>query len=540
MNNGNSPFDNKLAEIKGAKNELAKQEYRLISKALESDDPDQIIKANSYWQDVQNKVDSGFKTTLIDPNEWTQGNGFKHKRFNLDYNIMRRMVDTTPIIQSIIGTRQTQVQAFSTPQTRKYETGFVVRKKREFYSEDAPTITREDKKTIDYITKFLLNGGVADNSWHADNFDTFLSKIVADSLTLDQACFEVVRNNGGVPQEYLAVDGATIRLADTMYEEDPNVALYDINGKLTKRKRGYLPSYVQVINNQILSEYYPWELCVGMRNATTDIRANGYGKSEIERLVSIITWMLYGDTYNGKFFSQGSNPKGMLKVGAGANRNRINEFRQQWLAMVSGVQNAWKVPVIEGDVEWIDMQKGNRDMEFTQWQQYLIKVACAVYKIAPEEIGFSSKNNQSMFEGSEQVRLDYSQDKGLKPLLKSIEFWLNKWIVQAIDEDFEFKFVGIDQDDEDKEIDRLNKKVQHGMGMKEWREAIGLDRDLKDDDFPLNQIFMQNKQQEAFADQQQESGDAVDQNFDLWNTLDDEGIDKAITQDNPMMAELMR
>ena len=34
-----------------------------------------------------------------------------------------------------------------------------------------------------------------------------------------------------------------------------------------------------------------------------------------------------------------------------------------------------KTPVVEADVDWIDLQKNNRDMEYTSWMEYLIKLA---------------------------------------------------------------------------------------------------------------------------------------------------------------------
>ena len=552
-----SSIEQSLRTIEIEKGKLAEREYEAIEKGMKSNNPNDIIKANTYWEDIQQRQSSGVKTTLVDPNEWTQGQGYKYKRFQLDYSTQRRMVSTTPIIKAIIGTRQSQVSAFSSPQSNKYDTGFVVRKKREFYTEEEPKLNAKDKETIKKITKFLLNGGEQENAWNGDTFDTFLKKVAADSLILDQACFEVVRNKAGVPIEYLAVDGATMRMADTLHDDEKTFdEAQDYKGDPRKRIKGYLPSYVQVIDGLIQTEFYQWELCFGIRNSTTDIRANGYGKSEIEELISVITWMLYGDAYNGKFFSQGSNPKGMLKVGSGVNRNRLAEFRQQWLAMVAGVSNAWKVPMVEGDVEWIDMQKGNKDMEFSLWQEYLIKVSCAVFKIAPEEIGFTMDKSGGLNASNDnEAKLHYSRDKGLKPLLKSLEFWINKWIVGAIDEDFEFQFVGLNAEDEKQEVELLNLKVTHGMGMGEWREAVGLDRELKEGDFPLNsvyaQISAQQQQAEMMGDMGEESTEFVDDaesQQNIWEMIgDDSEVEKAMTEDhmmavyknNPMMQDAL-
>ena len=46
-----------------------------------------------------------------------------------------------------------------------------------------------------------------------DSFDTFLRKIVRDTLSFDQVSVEVVPDNFGLPFEFVAVDASTIRIA---------------------------------------------------------------------------------------------------------------------------------------------------------------------------------------------------------------------------------------------------------------------------------------------------------------------------------------
>jgi hypothetical protein len=537
--------------IKATKNKLTAQEGELLEKALQSKDPDVLMRANKHWHDVQAREASGVKSELMDPNEWSEAVGYRNKRLSLSYGMLRRMAQT-PVIKAIISTRQTQVSAFSSPQSNKYETGFIVRKKRDFYTKDEPEITKADKKIVKDITTFLINGGERQNAWHGDSFDAFLKKITADTLMLDQGCFEVVRSRGGIPIEFLAVDAATIRIADS-YDDDK----YDGENQIvvtSKRElvNGYYPSYVQVLDSTIRAEYYPWELCFGIRNSSTDITNNGYGRSEVEELMSVITWMLYADAYNGKFFSQGSSPKGMLKVSSGVNRNRLAEFRQQWQSMVAGVENAWKIPMIESDkMEWIDLQKNNTDMQFGQWQEYLIKISCAIFKIAPEEVGFNLGNASgggAMFESGNEAKLKYSKDKGLLPLLKNIEFWINKWIINAINEDYEFKFVGMDVDSEEKELDMDVKRVGNFMGFKEVRKKHNLPQELEEGDFILNPQYTQMIQGQQYAEDQQVGGEMVEEDEgDMWASLglDDEEAVKAIMstsamsehRNNPMMIQ---
>ena len=161
------------------------------------------------------------------------------------------------------------------------------------------------------------------SQWEHDDFDTFIRKIVDDSLIYDQMTFECVRNRRGQIESFMATDASTFRIADSFFDKDYDNAFFARNGASVwqdrndfgKKIHGYYPSFVQVYQNTKVNEFYPWELCFGVRNPSTSIYANGYGVSELEELINVVTSMLWGDEYNRRFFSQGSapSPKGLLK-----------------------------------------------------------------------------------------------------------------------------------------------------------------------------------------------------------------------------------
>ena len=536
-----------LEFINQQRHKLQMQEGQLLEKGLGSVDPDVLIKANQHWKDIQERQDSNFKSTIIDPLGMNDGLGFKHKKTTLTNNTLRRMAKA-PMIRSIIGTRQTQVGAFSRPQANRFQPGFMIRKKRDYYSEEDAELTSADKKERKRLTDFLLKGGDNRHKWHGDNFEMFLKKIVDDSLTLDAGTFEVIRNNFGEPVKYLATDGATMAVAASFDDEN-------YKGVPKTKKFGYLPSYVQLIDGEVNAEYYPWELCYGVRNIGTDIFRNGYGRSELEDMIEIITYMLSADTYNGKFFTQGSNPKGIIKISGNVNTNRLAEFRQQWMSMVAGVGNAHKIPVLESDkMEWIDLQQKNTDMEFGKWQEYLLKVACSIYKISPDEIGFdvgSAGGGGSMFESGTEAKLKFSKDKGLIPLLKQIEYWINHWIIEPLNEDFEFTFVGYDADTKEKEIEMDLKLVESFVGHKEMRKKWGFNEEFEEGDFPLSNAWIQRMGQVEMAEMGDQGFEDGEDPSD-WDNLDteddydlDEDMQKSLKSimlgesDNPMTNELI-
>lgn len=338
---------------------------------------------------------------------------------------------------------------------------------------------------------------------------------------INHNCAEVVRDRRGKNiVEFFATDGGTYRLADTSKQY--------VNQAIQSPKiNGYYPTYVQIYQNQISAEFYPWELIFGIRNHSTAISNNGYGISELEDLIKIITWMLNSDQYNGMFFSNGSNPKGILKVAGNVSESMLNQFKQAWYNQIVGVNNAWKIPVIQSDkMEWVDLQKNNTDMQFHLFSQYLRLIACALYKMDPIEVGFRDETQgNSLFQGSQDKKFDKSNEKGLEPYLR---FWakeFNKNIVSELDEKYEFAWTGVNPDDEQAALEADIKKVTNFEQLNELRKRRGL-KPLEDGDVVLNSAYLQWKQMKSMGSP--ESNQAVDQ-----ETGDDSGNAYAGESDNP-------
>lgn len=507
---GNS-YAKQLDAISLAESKLKAKRFRILEKAFKSDSPDDMIRAAQVLNKMQTKVEQNPKAFFIDPLEFNSNLGYKDKPFSLTYTTLKRM-SKTPIINSIIKTRKNQVADFAEPQENKYSTGFVVRKKPKGGVEQK--MDNRDKKIAFAITDFILKGGWEESQWGGDDFDTFIRKIVDDSLTYDQMTFEIIRNRRGKVEGFIATDASTFRMSDSYFDKDYENSFFKRNGANVWKDRsdfgpkmyGYYPAYVQVYQNMKVNEFYPWELCFGVRNPSTSIYSNGYGCSELEELINVVTSMLWGDEYNRRFFSQGSAPKGLLRIKGTNNEAALQQFKQQWQSMITGVMQSWKTPVVEADVDWIDLQKNNRDMEYSSWMEYLIKLACAIYSIDPSEIGWDisrSAGNGGLFEGSQEQRLQHSKDKGLYPLLKFIQRKINKYIVEQINPDYEFVFMGLNGMTISEELDMDIKKVNSFMTVNEVREKYEM-KPLEYGDVPTNATLMQNKNAEAAAKQQQQ------------------------------------
>lgn len=506
-------------EIDNLINKLNIQKAVKIDNQLASKDVDDIVKAVEYIDKYDKNKKGDVKAYFFSPdNEFYSGTGYKNSLKTLSFPTLRKM-GRVPAIKTVTGTRVNQIMNFSKFTSDPQREGWSIRRRPGRFETEEVKLTDKHKKRIDEIASFIENGGFGQSKWdfRSDDFDDFLKKQVFDSLELDQSVFYIGRNKMNQVINYSAVDSATFRLLETI---DPiNVGSSPYQDEIN----GFKPLYAQVWNGKILKKklsedlyeplvYYPWEISFGIRNKTSNIMNNGYGISELEILMEVVTWILNGMQYNGNFFKQGSNPKGFFNIKDGVDQGVLNEFRKNWMQSVVGVQNSHRIPVLQGtEVEWIDMHHSNKDMEFQNWNEFLILLTCAVMSIDPSETGLTFKNQNAMFgQDGQKQRLQWSKDKGLKPLLKFIEKHLNKYIVSELDPEYEFYFTGVDIEDEESILDNDVKKVQNGgMSMQDFfKKHSG--RDFEEGkDIILNSIYLQLQQMKQYGGQ--ESNEFVDE-----------------------------
>lgn len=467
-----------------------------LEKALRSENVEDVLKAQAFIAQQERSgraVKPDIKSILWNPSDiGFNGRGYRDPNNGIPFTTLQRMGDIY-IIKAIINTRIEQIQNFLRYSDDDQKPGFQLRYKR-MLGGDIKEISKKDMKVVEGLVRFLEDGGENDKWSSEDNFQDFTRKTIKDSLCLDQLCFEVVRSRSMKVNKFRAVDASLIRQLDT---DDPRYAsMFE-----QYRWHGYLPRYAMVYDSQIIRNpatdelviYYPWELGYGIRNKTTNVFRNGYGCSELETLIEVVTWILWGMQYNGNFFKQGSQPKGFINVkNSNIDQGTLNEFRQDWKQTMSTVYNAHKIPVIQGiDLEWIDLQQSNKDMEFTEWIKFLFVVTCAVYRIDPSELGFQFQDAARVFgQDGQKERLDHSQKKGLFPLLVFFQNIVNRYIISEIDDRFEFVFTGVDIKDESTQIDIDKKKLDAGVVSLEdmFRKYSGRDLDPEKDTI-LNSIY---------------------------------------------------
>jgi hypothetical protein len=468
-----------------------------------------MIAHSTNDEDLLNKSESvqPSKSIIEDPLSLVQSMGFKEKPNSLTYQTLRRMATKNSVMSAIIQTRINQVSSFSQPaRYTKDGVGFEIKLR-----DPKAHASDEQKKLMLALEAFIDNCGFSYDP-SRDGFDTFLRKIVRDSLTYDQLTFEIVPDRMGRPAEIYAVDAATIRAASVEPAEGEDFITNSTPNTSNIK-------WVQIIDNNVISEFEGSELAFAVRNPRTDINVQPYGLSELEILVNQVTAHLWAEEYNSRYFSQGGTTKGILNLkGQNIQKEQLDAFRRQWIAQIAGMTGAWKTPVVSVEgLEYINVSQSNREMEYEMWMNYLINIACAVFQIDPAEINFPNRGGAGggggggLGEGGIEDRLKNSKDKGLRPLLRFMESVINRYIVRRFSADFTFNFVGLNGDTETSRLELSNKQVRAFKTINEVRKENDMKPLEEGGDIILDPTYTNYVLQKAQAEQmEQEQAQAPD------------------------------
>ena len=453
------------------------------------------------------------KAMLADPLSLAFSMGYKDRKTSLSYDMLKKVSNQLAVIAAIINTRVNQVATFTTPFRQTRNLGFEIKHKDRDHK-----LTRSERDFILELEGFVSSCGKSKKNPYSvrprDNFDQFTRKVIRDRMIYDSLTFEVVPDRRGNPFEFVAVDASTIRLSvdpkvakkDLSKQEFANIKPYlnngsymegfdyprDPSGRNVSKKNA---AYVQVWQGNVVRAFSETELAFSISNPRTDVNVNGYGYSEIEQLIDTITAQLWAEQYNRNFFKQGAAPKGILNIrGENIPPEQLEAFKRAWSANIAGVENSWRTPVLQSEeVQYLNLQNSNMEMEYSRWMEYLIKLICAVYLIAPEEIGFAFSAGgmqQPMVDTNNEWKLKASKDRGLRPLLKFYADSLNRNVINKIDNNFYLDFVGLDELTERERIELRQSQVQYFRTVNEIRKDEDLDP-VEDGDFILNPAYLQ-------------------------------------------------
>lgn len=431
---------------------------------------------------VQDGKRQGIQSVWLDDRQVEILGDWYERPTNFSFDMMRYMVDKTPVLSAVVMTRIRQIKRFCRVNEKGEGPGFQIRLKDQGVTSK---LGKAERDSISALNSFMTNCGWEHNPRQRarlkrDNFSNFMSKIVRDSLVMDSSPIETeYKKNRSLGMDgFYAIDGATIRLCDQNgYRGDDEIYA------------------LQVVQGNLRTAYTYDDLIYVPRNPRTDVLQGGYGMSETELLVNTVTGFLNAMTYNQKYFDSNAIPKGLLHLSGDYSTEDLVSFKRYWNNMVKGINNAWTLPVMvsknqESKASFENFGVDVNEIMFAKWMTFLTAIICAIYGIAPDEINFESFTaGTSSLSGSDtEEKLINSKDKGLRPLLSHFEDVITDFIISDFSDKYEFHWTGLDE----KDPQQAWLEEQALRTTNEARKARGWE-ELKEDwaNAPLNTVTMQ-------------------------------------------------
>ena len=391
---------------------------------------------------------------------------FKNKMSRISNKTLKDTSVRDWLISAIIQARSDTMLLFSRPQRKQFDTGFKIYKKKQH-----STLTESEREEISNIEDFILNCGRKKGTPPGEEmlFGEFLKLCTRDAITFGHIAIEkVLTRSGGLhrirplPSESMYLinkktsrdiiareinNAKNVTLKVDRDQNNPSVDFVYNEADIDYYK------YVQMsYDNRVLSAFGDEDLIWKVANPQNFADSMGYCYSTLELAILNITNHLNVENYNSNFFTQGYAARGILHLKGTVTQSQLTAFRRQFYNTISGVQNAWRTPIVSGldDVQWVGLSGSAREMEYLNYNNHLMRALCTQFQIDPVELGLdylaSPTGRSPMQQANNEYKITYSRERGLYPLLMMFEDLINKSVLPAIDPEFgrkyEFKFVG--------------------------------------------------------------------------------------------------
>jgi len=404
----------------------------------------------------------------------------RKKIFSVDFETLRRMAERLSIVSMIVNCREQQSLPFFFPATELSQPGFVIFKKGKFDKK----FKQKDKRAME-LAEMISNTGFVDDSVREDNFLDFAQMLVREVLTIDQVAVELQRNKRGEVGAFWLVDGATIsRCTEKGYEDNPELA------------------FVQEVRGQVLASYTRDEMIVDYMFKRADMRYRGYGYALLEQAIDLVSTLIMGITYNRDIFTKDKIPKGFIALQGEVDRESIEAVERYWYMAMSGAGARFNIPIIPSGKEGVSMDfknlgQTNRDLEYHKLMLFFLSLFGAVFGIDLAELGIKTDTSQQLLGEQIAKRQEYSKDRGLKSLLSFIQSVMNR-ILNKIDPEYSFLFLGVNPEDEQKKFEVFGKALATTKTINELRNIDG-DKPLEGNqyDMVLNPTLVQAMQMQG-------------------------------------------
>lgn len=235
-----------------------------------------------------------------------------------------------------------------------------------------------------------------------NSFRSFTEPVLEDVLVLDAGSIEKVRNLRGQVAQLWYVDGGEIKVSKYWDGEEDE------------------PRYFWYPDGRARASWKNEDFVYVMSRPSTH---RVVGLATLEILKNTIDAELNGSSYNARQVTSAA-PDGMLDLGEGVRPNQVEQFKSYWLAEVAG-KGAMAILGGSRGAKFVPFRQSNRDMQFVEWQNYLLRKTALVFQLAAQDLNSVVDVNRA----SAAVFQENTEDRGLRPLLGLVADYYTREIV---------------------------------------------------------------------------------------------------------------
>lgn len=317
-----------------------------------------------------------------------------------------------------------------------------------------------------------------------------VSAFLWDSLSMDAAAMWFVpgEDRARWPVVYAQpLDAGLVRLPQMPVDPDQVPDGYDdgpepYKPEINRRLRAGEAEFVMVDprTHEVIQDFPFGEVCYWIRNPRTAWWVGGYGFSEMESLIQIVTGLLNAATYNTTYFSENHVPPGLLMLSGDFSDELsfswLKNFTDTLVNLIGGGDKRHRLPFTvapEGsNMAYTALRDYQQDdMKMREFSLFFLNMFLANYHIAAEEVNFQAyltrggglQGDQAPERVTEQRRI------GLRDLLFGLERLMSKFLVEPWDVDDETglspyrgRLQNVERADEAKDQQMMMERLQGG------------------------------------------------------------------------------
>jgi len=127
------------------------------------------------------------------------------------------------------------------------------------------------------------------------------------------------------------------------------------------------------------------------------------GMGAIQSILTDLDSVRYSAEWNRNFFINGAQPGGIIEVENTLNDDEFTQFQDRFRASHQGVANAHKVLMLEGGMQWKDINFSQKDMQFAELRNVGRELIMEAFGIGKTMLGMTEAVNRATAEAAEVI-----------------------------------------------------------------------------------------------------------------------------------------